>query len=582
MNPPQAGVPFLGGPPMPPGLGPYFGMHLANMQKSNWEMQQYRTRDGGAFAPGPVLWPMLPVPWRDRAAAAPSPFQLHGNVWRKHRIHPNQAPILDQIIHESQLGSEQDRRAWRRLQESKVFFGTGGATPGTQKTWRYRRVLGFGGNGLAAHWRVHEDGGKTHRDVAVKIQLRSWRSLGLKKEKMIMRKLSRAAHIVQEVPPDPIGKPPHQNIPLEWMEDDSSDEYDSSGDEDTPAYRPANRRRRKARSDFTPQELAGKVKRWFGPPPTVNNDNRPPVVGGVPDDEKDFIVLEYLENGDLRNLIAKVRNMGAEFPNRVLWSFWLCLVKQCVAMAYYPRKFHPDRHRVPEGGSLDEFIPPAEQKWRRKRMVHFDYDPCNIFVGNLEPGNLQHHLVPKLKLADFGLADEVKEQKRERRYNKFYYYAPEQFTDEWDFIPAERNGANVIEEPVAGNYGIHTNIWGAALAMWSLITLHYPPQPPLAGWLELDPDTSIVTYGNLLFTGQYDHVDPELRAMVNRCMAHNPLERPSLEQLLEHAEENCARVPAAPGEDDARVHRWLQNQVLSAQSLRQEVGDPARFFRSVT
>ncbi|RYO96346.1 hypothetical protein DL764_007482 [Monosporascus ibericus] len=513
-------------------------------------MQQYRTRDGGAFGPGPVLWPMLPVPWRDRAAAAPSPFQPHGNVWMRHwsvclwlrwrgswtvphRIRPNRGPILDQIIHQSQFGSEQDRRAWRRLKESK------------------RCVLGFGGNGLAAHWRVHQDGHKKHRDVAVKIRLRSRRSLDLKKVKMVMRKLSRAAHIVQEVPPDPIGKPPGQNIPLELKEDDSSDEYGSSGDEDTPAYRPENRRRRKARSDFTQQELAGKAaSRWR-----------------APDDEKDFIVLEYLENSDLRNLIAKVRNIGAEFLNRVLWSFWLCLVKQCVAMAYYPRKFRPDRHRVPDRGSLDEFIPPGEQKWRRKRMVHFDYDPCNIFVGNLELGNLQHHLVPKLKLADFGLADEVKEQKRERRYNKLYYYVPEQFTDEWDFIPAERNAANIIEEPSLETTGyIRT-----AGAQHCLIRLHHPPQPPLAWWLDLDPDTSIVTYGNLLFDGQYDHVDPELRAMVNRCMAHNPLERPSLEQRLEHAEENCARV-----------HHWLQNRILSAQSLRQEVGNPALFFRSVT
>ncbi|RYP17403.1 hypothetical protein DL765_004533 [Monosporascus sp. GIB2] len=273
-------MPFLGGPPMPPGSDPYFRMHLANMQKSNWEMQQYRTRDGGAFWPGPVLWPMLPVPWRDRATAAPSPVPF--------------------------------------------------------PTTRASSVA------VAGIW-----------DCST--------SKGLK-EKMAMRKLSRAAHIVQEAPPDPIGKPARKNIPLQWREDDSSDEYDSSGDEDTPEYRPANRRRRKARSDFTPQELAAKVRRWFGPPPTVNNDNGPLVVGEASDGEKDFIVLEYLENGDLRNLVAKVRNMGAEFPNRVLWSFWLCLVKQCIAMTYYPRKFHPDRHRVPDSGSLDEFIPPAGQK----------------------------------------------------------------------------------------------------------------------------------------------------------------------------------------------------------------------------
>lgn len=99
--------------------------------------------------------------------------------------------------------------------------------------------------------------------------------------------------------------------------------------------------------------------------------------GDVPDDQKDFIVLEYVANGDLRDLIAKVNAMNAKFPDRVLWSFFLCLVKQCIGLAYYPRKFHPDRHNAGDGRDLDETIPPDAQKWRWKNMIHFDYDPLN-------------------------------------------------------------------------------------------------------------------------------------------------------------------------------------------------------------
>lgn len=91
---------------------------------------------------------------------------------------------------------------------------------------------------------------------------------------------------------------------------------------------------------------------------------------------KDFIVLEFAQNGDLRNLIAKVNEMGNRLPTRVLWSFWLCLIKQCIGMAYYPRKFNPGRRQA-NGADLDEVIPPDAQKWRAKNLVHFDFDPLN-------------------------------------------------------------------------------------------------------------------------------------------------------------------------------------------------------------
>ncbi len=95
----------------------------------------------------------------------------------------------------------------------------------------------------------------------------------------------------------------------------------------------------------------------------------------VVEEEKDYIVLEYLQNGDLKNMITKIFNDRGLIPDRVLWSFWLCLVKQCIGLAYYPRKFHPNRRQ--NTGNLDEFIPPPEQRWREKRMVHFDFDPLN-------------------------------------------------------------------------------------------------------------------------------------------------------------------------------------------------------------
>lgn len=113
--------------------------------------------------------------------------------------------------------------------------------------------------------------------------------------------------------------------------------------------------------------------------------------------------------------------------------------------------------------------------------------------------------------------------------------------------------------------------------MWCLMTGSYPLQPAVAGNTTVTDGIrgprAIVTYGNVLYNGMWDHIDPQLRGIVNWCMAHNPADRPSLEHLLAHAQTFWPRVPP-PGEDDLRIHTWLQDQVLSAPTLRQEIADP--------
>lgn len=41
----------------------------------------------------------------------------------------------------------------------------------------------------------------------------------------------------------------------------------------------------------------------------------------------EWLLLEYMENGSIANLIAKRREQepgGPPPPNRILWAFWLC------------------------------------------------------------------------------------------------------------------------------------------------------------------------------------------------------------------------------------------------------------------
>ncbi|KAK7750341.1 hypothetical protein SLS62_007749 [Diatrype stigma] len=435
---------------------------------------------------------------------------------------------LDLPYNPANLKNAQERQAYARLQQLKTFFesgrasaappgGSGGSAADKQR-WKYQRVLGYGGNGVAAKFRIFEGPDDDHhRDVAVKVQLRDWRSSGLREEKRIMRPV-----------------------------------------------RPATRKQRKLRKDLTPRELEEKKRRWDynpNPPPPP-----PPrgAGGEVPDSQKDYIVMDYVPNGDLRTLIAKVNEEDTKFPDRVLWSFFMCLVKQCIGLAYYPRKFHPDRRL--DDRDLDERIPPDQQKWRWKNMIHFDYDPLNIFVDNID-GTPEHLVVPKLKLADFGLAGEVKSQKRERRLAKWNFYAPEQFGSEWDFLPAERNGANICNEPVAGNYSIHTNIWCIGQVMFCLMTRRWPLQPPVAGGFKfpiLPGNPDIITYGGTLFNGHWEDIDRDLRMVVSLCLAHNPTDRPTLEWLHGYIQGMLATPYRFVGQDDNTIYSWFQNQVLGA------------------
>lgn len=42
--------------------------------------------------------------------------------------------------------------------------------------------------------------------------------------------------------------------------------------------------------------------------------------------DKDYILLEFAQSGDLKNMIAKLHQGGGgiRVPQRVIWSWWLC------------------------------------------------------------------------------------------------------------------------------------------------------------------------------------------------------------------------------------------------------------------
>ncbi|KAI0537840.1 hypothetical protein GGR58DRAFT_470068 [Xylaria digitata] len=115
-----------------------------------------------------------------------------------------------------------------------------------------------------------------------------------------------------------------------------------------------------------------------------------------------FIVMEYLSRGDGNALIHRCQAMGVmEISEPLLWYFFLCLTRACVAMAWPPN--HGSRNPPPV---VREEIPNPMQG--ASRIVHGDLHLGNIMFGEYDAvDDIQpacHQGVPVLKMIDFGLA----------------------------------------------------------------------------------------------------------------------------------------------------------------------------------
>ncbi|KAK4194320.1 kinase-like domain-containing protein, partial [Triangularia verruculosa] len=358
------------------------------------------------------------------------------------------------------------------------------------------KVLGWGGEGIACLL-AYQPPGQPPRYIVAKTPIAADGGDGLMREKQFQGKFQGAQHIMQL-------------YDLKWFE-------------------------------------MADMAEFGGAPLQPDLDNPPPPGSelGPP-----IMVSEFLSGGSLAKLITALGSKKhlKPVPNYFCWLVWMCMLRSLVEFKF-PPKTHP--YDVNLGAPTV-----GMQAETATDHIHFDLDPANYIFGDRGVGwNEDTHMIaPILKMADFGMAETVDHEELQRDPHKLWafrvrgkysYWAPEQFSEEWDYVdklPSEQLGEN---HKVAGRYSWKVNLWQAAQSMVTLMSGMYPETPPLATRMRFTPSiTGLDEHGDaqdvaeMWCYGAYvldlgPHFDPRLLNILARCMMENPDERPSLPELLD-------------------------------------------------
>ncbi|KAK4444726.1 kinase-like domain-containing protein [Podospora aff. communis PSN243] len=323
------------------------------------------------------------------------------------------------------------------------------------------------------------------------------------------------------------------------------------------------------------------------------------------------MIMEFFKRGSLHDVVTRAAVQGKRIHDRTLWLIFECVFRSLVGMRYRPKSWHPppaagadpEIERIPTINQLHlgprDTCTARDKKYManeapNERWVHLDLEPSNFLVGEYTAG---HHLIPSVKLNDFGTANEFERYKNkihgfrpvipdynfheQRRMAKNGWFTPEQFTEEWDYIGEDVPPAGT---KIAGQFGWKTNLWQAGQTMWRLISQRQPAycgpyieavtQDPATGrWSAVPPQQVAAAGPNVKWTwGGYmlensrgpllfRQTDMDLRELVMRCMMDDPYDRPEMEELQEIIDRKV-RGPWTGTQSDAGMRKHKQTEML--------------------
>ncbi|KAK7914362.1 hypothetical protein PG985_012065 [Apiospora marii] len=298
-------------------------------------------------------------------------------------------------------------------------------------------------------------------------------------------------------------------------------------------------------------------------------------------------VWNVIERTGGRGSVSHDSNSGKthveDIPMSML-AYLLSVTRACIGLAW-PRLTADEATEMALSGEIPRIPETTEEigPTAPVSIVHFDFDPSNVIIGDFQDNAPEHSLQPVFKLGDFGLTQEVTSQTTVDELNEWQnggkhgYRAPEQMI-------GRELGKRGLFTPDLLTYGPHTNIWGMGVTMFALITKTKPPRiPQFASYTCTLQGQDADTYGWFLTQTEenrpvgaasiYATYPEELRHLVARCMAAETLQRPTLGYLLPVIQQHIAqgdeleRQGRSPfGESDAHIERFCREYIVGAAS----------------
>ncbi|KAI0101861.1 hypothetical protein GGR51DRAFT_574478 [Nemania sp. FL0031] len=234
-----------------------------------------------------------------------------------------------------------------------------------------------------------------------------------------------------------------------------------------------------------------------------------------------IFAVEFLQWGTLHTFRQRLLEGGVQrLPSRLLWRIWLCMVRQCVAMAFPPN--HPeDEWNIPIKRDVIRLMPYSTLTQNSGHHHNF------MFNDAIDPQDPEHEPgLPTLKLIDFGRG-------------------------------AVMDEARCIESvPQAPDeVGSRINLHSAANAFIDMCCLtagedelRYTRQPYRYYWRVSGRVNSLETKAPLVFS-RNQHLDPDLRTMIMKIVRGRYRQITPLREVLN----DTVRAVLDRGPDDPRL-----------------------------